>query len=191
MAWLILIYHAVNIWTDVKWRVTKNVWHLLFFLGGVILSGQALRGEGIKEIMIFYALSVILWICIGVFMEAAVGMFSPGDTKMIVVSALWLAASAGGGYREMLLSYGFGVSLSLLIAGLIVMIRNHGIKQLVEEFKSQLFFWLTVGMNPFRAIEALKAMKRRVRDEQNNPMKSKNIPAAIPIAAGTFLALMA
>lgn len=190
MAWLLVAYHAFNVYTDVKWRITKNLWHLLFFLGGVMLSGQALRGEGIKEILTFYALSVILWLCIGIFMETAVGMFSPGDTKMIVVSALWLAASAGERYRETLLSFGFGVCMSLLIAGLIVMIRNHGIKQLVEEFKSQLFFWLTVGMNPFRAIEALKAMKRRVRDEQNNPMKSKNIPAAIPIAAGTFLALM-
>lgn len=193
MAVFLIFYHVVNIFTDIKWRVTKNLWHLLFFMGGVMLSIQALRGVSVGEILLFYALGVILWFCIGIFLETVVGMYSPGDTKMMLISALWLSSLAGiERYRESLVVYGLGIATSLLLAGAIAMTRQYGAKNVTRKIKYNLFFWIPVVLtNPMRLLNGLKRLRTRIRQEQENPsMKTQNIPAAIPIAAGTFFALI-
>ena len=193
MAWMLLVYHAVNIFTDVKWRVTKNFWHLLFFMGGVMLSIQALRGVSVGEILLFYTLSVILWFCIGIFLETVVGMYSPGDTKIMLISALWLSSLAGiERYRESLVVYALCIATSLLLAGAIAMTRQYGPKNVTREIKYHLFCWIPmVMMNSMRLLNELRRLRSRIREERENPkMIARNIPAAIPIAAGTFFALI-
>lgn len=190
MALLLLIYHAFNIYTDLKWRITKSIWHLIFFLGGVLLSANSLKGEGFKEIAIFYALSVVLWLLIGLILESAL-MYSPGDTKMMIVSALWLSALAGESYGDTLVAFGFGVAASLMFVGMIGITKGHGFKRFVAELKSHILLWLSYGLNPFRIMDELRRlMKQNQQDKAHASIKAGNIPGAVPIAAGTLFALL-
>lgn len=81
-----IIYHAFNIYTDCKYRKTKNWWHLWFlFIGFSIFFAQG-YSPWYKP---FAALGVIF--VIGILLE----MFrqsSPGDTKMLMVSAVFMTS---------------------------------------------------------------------------------------------------
>lgn len=92
MTWLIivpliiyLIYHSLNIYTDIKYRITKNLWHLLFLVIGLgfyytfAFSNAWYHPLG--------ALGVAL--IIGLIFER-LGLSSAGDTKMLMVTAVYV-----------------------------------------------------------------------------------------------------
>ncbi|MCF6094309.1 hypothetical protein L1765_10075 [Microaerobacter geothermalis] len=78
------VYHLFNVWTDVRYRKTKNMWHLLFLLIGMGAY--------------YFQPSVIWWRpWVGAIITLLLGLIfegmkfsSPGDTKMLIVSAIWI-----------------------------------------------------------------------------------------------------
>ncbi|MGN4636981.1 hypothetical protein [Bacillus cereus group sp. MYBK34-1] len=82
---LLLIYMILNVFTDLKYRKTKNMWHLLFLIMGMGITYSAGIRTG-KEITIVL---VVALVC-GLLLEAF-KFSSPGDTKMLVVVALYIS----------------------------------------------------------------------------------------------------
>lgn len=83
---MFLVYHALNVYTDVKFRVTKNLWHLVFLaLGLGYYYLFAFDGTWYKPI-----LAMVITLAIGLVLEM-VRVSSPGDTKMFIVTALLLS----------------------------------------------------------------------------------------------------
>lgn len=73
---LLIVYNGFNMYCDVRWRITKNLWHVLYlllFLTLIIVQ----QGTAV--------LWAVGWGCIaflfyGLLLEAA-GSTAPGDTK--------------------------------------------------------------------------------------------------------------
>ena len=83
---MFVVYHVLNVYTDIKFRVTKNIWHLLFLLLGVgYYYGFSLGGEWYRPL-----LAMLVALIIGLFLEM-IRLSSPGDTKMFIVTALLLS----------------------------------------------------------------------------------------------------
>lgn len=82
---LFLIYHSLNIYTDAKFRITKNLWHLLFLaIGLVYYYSFAFANTWYHPLA---AMGIVL--LIGIILEVA-RMSSPGDTKMMMVTTLFM-----------------------------------------------------------------------------------------------------
>lgn len=82
-----LVYHTFNVFMDCKYRITKNVWHLVFLIVGL---GYIYTFQQYKE---WYYPLVALFITL--FMGLILEFFrqsSPGDTKMMAVSAVIVTA---------------------------------------------------------------------------------------------------
>ena len=83
---MFLIYHTLNVYTDIKYRITKNYWHLLFIVIGLTYFYIfAFEGEWYKPI-----LAMVVAFGIGIIFEG-IRLSSPGDTKMFIVTALLLS----------------------------------------------------------------------------------------------------
>ncbi|PGW00764.1 hypothetical protein [Bacillus cereus] len=83
---IFLIYHVFNVYMDVSYRITKNYWHLTFLIIGMGYSYIFLEG-----IAWYKPLAIIgLTLCVGLLLEYF-KQSSPGDTKMMIVTALLLS----------------------------------------------------------------------------------------------------
>jgi Flp pilus assembly protein protease CpaA len=83
---MFFIYHIFNVYTDVKFRITKNIWHLLFLVIGLVYYYVfAFTGEWYRPLV-----AMLIALIIGLLLEG-VRLSSPGDTKMFVVTALLLS----------------------------------------------------------------------------------------------------
>jgi Flp pilus assembly protein protease CpaA len=80
---LFLIYHALNVYTDTKYRITKNVWHLIFLVVGLVFYYVFAPSNAWYHPLAAMGITLV----IGLILEMA-RMSSPGDTKMLVVTAL-------------------------------------------------------------------------------------------------------
>lgn len=81
-----LVYHLVNIYTDVKYRVTKNIWHLAFLIIGLgYYYGYANSSPWYKPVA-----TMVLTLGIGLILEY-LKQSSPGDTKMLVITSLLIS----------------------------------------------------------------------------------------------------
>lgn len=87
---VILVYHSVNIITDVKYRKTKNIWHLIFIIIGCVqylFNSLVLRNNMFQFLNLTIACGVVLFM--GIVLEE-LKYSSPGDTKMSIVTLVLL-----------------------------------------------------------------------------------------------------
>ncbi|MBH0348033.1 hypothetical protein [Bacillus pacificus] len=82
---LLLSYMFLNVFTDLKYRKTKNMWHLLFLIFGIGTTYFTGIRTG-KEIVIVLAMALACGLLLETFKFS-----SPGDTKMLVVVALYIS----------------------------------------------------------------------------------------------------
>lgn len=162
---MFIVYHIFNVYTDVKHRLTKNLWHLLFLIAGLLYYyGFAFKGEWYRPL-----LAMIIALFIGLFLEK-VRLSSPGDTKMFVVTALILSMMLPyQGYVRIALAV---VVFHLFLLSLFtygVLFKKIGVKQ---TFKNQLM--------DFRALftPGLPISRVRIFD---------HFPGAVTIMGGSLL----
>ncbi|MGH0593628.1 hypothetical protein ACQVPY_15225 [Bacillus pretiosus] len=82
---ILLGYMTLNVFTDLKYRKTKNIWHLLFLIVGIGIAYFAEIRTG-KEILIVLAMALACGLLLETFKFS-----SPGDTKMLVVVAVYVS----------------------------------------------------------------------------------------------------
>ncbi|EOP02219.1 hypothetical protein ICS_05551 [Bacillus cereus BAG2O-3] len=82
---LLLSYMSLNVFTNLKYRKTKNMWHLLFLIFGIGITYFTGIRTG-KEIVIVLAMALACGLLLETFKFS-----SPGDTKMLVVVALYIS----------------------------------------------------------------------------------------------------
>ena len=82
---ILIGYMTLNVFTDLKYRKTKNIWHFLFLIVGIGITYFAGIRTG-KEIVIVLAMALACGLLLETFKFS-----SPGDTKMIIVVALYIS----------------------------------------------------------------------------------------------------
>ncbi|HHT7067612.1 hypothetical protein [Bacillus thuringiensis] len=82
---ILIGYMTLNVFTDLKYRKTKNIWHLLFLIVGIGITYFAGIRAG-KEIVIVLVMALACGLLLETFKFS-----SPGDTKMLVVVALYVS----------------------------------------------------------------------------------------------------
>ncbi|KAB2499806.1 hypothetical protein F8158_09525 [Bacillus cereus] len=82
---ILIGYMTLNVFTDLKYRKTKNIWHLLFLIVGIGITHFAGIRTG-KEIAIIVVMALVCGLLLETFKFS-----SPGDTKMLVVVALYVS----------------------------------------------------------------------------------------------------
>ncbi|MFJ8221005.1 hypothetical protein [Bacillus cereus] len=82
---ILIGYMTLNVFTDLKYRKTKNIWHLLFLIVGIGITYFAGIRTG-KEIVIVLAMALACGLLLETFKFS-----SPGDTKIIIVVALYIS----------------------------------------------------------------------------------------------------
>lgn len=82
---ILIGYMILNVFTDSKYRKTKNIWHLLFLIVGIGITYFAGIRTG-KEILIVLAMALACGLLLETFKFS-----SPGDTKMLVVVAIYVS----------------------------------------------------------------------------------------------------
>ncbi|WP_121616790.1 hypothetical protein [Virgibacillus halodenitrificans] len=80
---LFLIYHSLNVYTDAKFRITKNLWHLLFLVIGLLFYFVFAPANTWYHPLAAMGIALVA----GLILEFA-RMSSPGDTKMMAVTAI-------------------------------------------------------------------------------------------------------
>jgi hypothetical protein len=82
---ILIGYMILNVFTDLKYRKTKNIWHLIFLIVGIgITYFSGIRTE--KEIVIVLVAALACGLLLETFKFS-----SPGDTKMLVVVSLYVS----------------------------------------------------------------------------------------------------
>ncbi|PEY89415.1 hypothetical protein CN360_27980 [Bacillus cereus] len=82
---LFLSYMVLNVFTDLKYRKTKNIWHFIFLIVGLGITYFAGIRTG-KEIVVVLTMALVCGLLLETFKFS-----SPGDTKMLVVVALYVS----------------------------------------------------------------------------------------------------
>ncbi|MGR5913111.1 hypothetical protein ACT7DG_30015 [Bacillus cereus] len=82
---ILIGYMILNVFTDLKYRKTKNIWHLLFLIVGIGITYFGGIRTG-KEILIVLAMALACGLLLETFKFS-----SPGDTKMLVVVAIYVS----------------------------------------------------------------------------------------------------
>ncbi|ANV74182.1 hypothetical protein N7988_29575 (plasmid) [Bacillus cereus] len=82
---LFLSYMVLNVFTDLKYRKTKNIWHFIFLIVGLVITYFAGIRTG-KEIVVVLTMALVCGLLLETFKFS-----SPGDTKMLVVVALYVS----------------------------------------------------------------------------------------------------
>lgn len=128
---MFLVYHTLNVYTDVRYRITKNLWHLLFFGLGVAYYIKFVSNDTWYHPF----LAALIALIIGLFIESF-KLSSPGDTKMFSVSAILLLGMAHEHIRfyEAALAIVLFHYLFIAIVSYYILFKRHGIK---ETFKQQ------------------------------------------------------
>lgn len=145
MAWSLILYNAVNVYTDTRSRKTKNLWHLGYLLAAVVLFFSGMPLFSWVKVGTFM-LTVVVWLIVGLFFEL-IRLFTPGDTKMLVVNGAWITLLAyeltGQGYVLGAMLQFFGsVTITFLIGGVILTIFRFG----WQAFFVSLYFRQTLKM---------------------------------------------
>ncbi|SLK16502.1 MULTISPECIES: hypothetical protein [unclassified Paenibacillus] len=164
---LIGIYNAFNMYCDVRWRITKNLWHLLFMI-------------------IFFALimwqfpTTIVWVLIcGFFGMLAIGLIlehvgstAPGDTKMMMINGVGVSLFAligsegvvGGHYRNVVLLFIGSLALILFSIDVYRFGKKHGLTKVLKTLFSHSFGFILrkFGLGLFAAEPDLNNTSMRV-----------------------------
>lgn len=81
-------YLAGCVYTDVKYRITKNMWHLVFAVIALAYSTVFGLLGGFAGSLI----TMVLTVFVGINLFERIHVFCPGDTKMLAVGAAWVHA---------------------------------------------------------------------------------------------------
>lgn len=164
---LIGIYNAFNMYCDVRWRITKNLWHLSFivvFLGLILWQFPTT----IVWVMIcgFFGL-----LAIGLIMEH-VGSTAPGDTKMMITNGLGLSFFAligsegfvGAHYRNAILLFIGSLTVILFSIDVYRFARKYGLINVAKTLFNHSFgfFLRRFGLGIFAADTDLSNTSMRV-----------------------------
>lgn len=83
-----VVYLAGCIYTDVKCRITKNAWHMVFAVIALAYSTVFGLLGGFAGSLI----TMIMTVIVGINLFERIHVFCPGDTKMLAVGAAWVHA---------------------------------------------------------------------------------------------------
>lgn len=149
MIWPLILYNAVNVYTDMRWRKTKNAWHLLYFLASFVLLQMVGPPFWSIEMLQFLGIAVVLWLLAGLFFESF-RFFSPGDTKMLVVNAFWVSllsyqSGQWEGVQETLWLLAFWFILSYLAVSVFLTVRKFGWKAMLRSLCTRVSLRKTDG----------------------------------------------
>ncbi|MBY3621115.1 hypothetical protein M2444_004750 [Paenibacillus sp. PastF-3] len=157
---LLIVYNGFNMYCDVRWRITKNLWHVLYlllFLTLIIVQ----QGTAV--------LWAVGWGCIaflfyGLLLEAA-GSTAPGDTKMMMTNGLGICCyvlAVNGGFvrdemRSALRIFLFSLVLILFLIDAYRFGRKYGLKRVVKAiFENTIgYIMAKAGMNAFAPSSSL------------------------------------
>ncbi|WP_409978454.1 prepilin peptidase [Anoxybacteroides rupiense] len=138
------IYATVNLITDIKYRRTKNYWHLIFFALGIY---YAYLERSVQEIVF----AIFLSISIGLLLERN-KVFSAGDTKMVIVTCIWLSFLVSLPIFQLVCFVFLFYLLPLLAMGFFFMIKRNGVKKTVK--KKVINFYLLLITRRFISSES-------------------------------------
>lgn len=83
---LYIVYHTLNVITDLKYRITKNLWHLLFLIIGLSFY----YGVAFENAWYHPLAALFITLLMGLVLEK-MRLSSAGDTKMFIVTAVYLS----------------------------------------------------------------------------------------------------
>ena len=131
-----IIYAIVNLYTDIKYRSTKNYWHLIFLILGIFF---ALNVRTLQEVL----LSMFYTLLLGLTLEK-MKVSSPGDTKMLTITTIWLASFIPISANQLSIFLILFYILQLSLLGMIQLIRKYGVikgvKRELHNFKMAVLF---------------------------------------------------
>lgn len=135
---LLCIYNFFNMYTDIRWRITKNVWHLLYLIA--FLSYSIVNVPDHTLWIIFFNLGIPL--AYGLLLEN-VGTTGAGDTKMMIVNATGLSSIiisqtsllTESELNFILFLFLFSLSVVLLFVDGYRIAKKHGFKYLINIFR--------------------------------------------------------
>jgi Flp pilus assembly protein protease CpaA len=136
-----IIYAVVNVITDIKYRITKNYWHLFFLLFGICYASSV---RSIQEII----LAVLFSLFIGLLLEQ-VKVFSAGDTKMIVVTTVWLSSLAPISILHLLMTIILFYLLPFVLVCIIVQVKKYGLSNAIQREFQQFKMLCLHGIRTF------------------------------------------
>lgn len=129
---LFLIYHSLNVYTDAKYRITKNLWHLLFLVIGLVFFYVFAPANPWYHPLAAMGIAF----AIGIILEVA-KMSSPGDTKMMMVTAVLMTMMLPHhGFFRIALAV---VLFHLFLFALITYAKLFKILGVKQTFKNQLY----------------------------------------------------
>lgn len=83
---LYVVYHALNVFTDVKYRITKNLWHLLFLAVGLVYYYVFAMENSWYHPLAAMGIALLIGLALEI-----MRLSSAGDTKMFMVTAVYLS----------------------------------------------------------------------------------------------------
>lgn len=179
---LIGVYNVFNMYCDIRWRITKNLWHLLFmliFLGMVIWQAPSSVG--------WILLGGCFAFLFGGLLLERVGSTAPGDTKMMMANGVGLSSYillvkgefVLADFRNAMFLYAGSLVLLLFLIDAYRFARKYGVKRVfVTLFSGSVGFILSrLGLAAFAPVTQLDGKDLRV------------LPGAVMIAMSVGLTL--
>lgn len=163
-----IIYATVNVVTDIKYRITKNYWHLFFLLFGICYTAKV---RSIQEI----TLAILFSLFIGLLLEQ-VKASSAGDTKMLIVTTVWLSAFVPISILRLSLSIVLFYLLPFILICIIVLVKKYGLSNAIQRE------WQQFKMLYLQGIRSLSG-----QDAESTNTLVNNIPGAIFVYFSAFI----
>lgn len=147
---LFIIYLSFNVFTDIRQRITKNYWHLCFLILGS-LSSYFFGTRNMEEVFVVMISALICGLVCELFKFS-----SPGDTKMLIVSSMYLIHFVQGQAITVAITFTVFHILFFTIASIYRLIKILGFK---GAFKDQLQHAINIsGIKvPTKNIELIKS----------------------------------
>lgn len=110
---------------DVRYRITKNIWHALFLAGGTAVFLNK-GGHWIP-----YLSLTVLSLVFGLFLES-VKINAAGDTKMCVATSVWLGVFTKESPYITVVALYVGYIFFILFVSYLLLIKKKGLKWTVR-----------------------------------------------------------
>lgn len=144
---LLMVYHSFNVYLDVRYRITKNIWHILFFLIGTVVYVM-IKAEWIQ----FFSICILALI-FGLALEA-LRVSAAGDTKMCIVTSVWIGIFTQESAYVTVVSLYIGYLLFILLASYAILVMRKGVKWvLMNQFYDFRSLVLRIPLSQEKALE--------------------------------------
>ncbi len=138
-AYLFFSYYTIyNLYTDIKFRRTSNIQHIVFLILGLCYFDYVHPNS---LIVLFVMLIALIF---GIIIEK-MRTSSPGDTKMFVVMSVWITSFTNDNLIHQTLVFCVTTYLLQLGIGWISWIRKEGFLNALKQQREQLILVLTPG----------------------------------------------